>query len=325
MRIGVWKAKNPATSVQIYTEQVVKGLESFGHQIVFFGQADAVPEVDIIWDPSCTGARYPNRKILQTDIPWIVTLHGASNLSMPLKYNFPTFGSQLKGVLINLRRRLMWSWYKYKVAHVITVSAYAKEEIVQELGIYPTQISVIYHGYDDVLFHKQSGEKSYLLHVSVYQSKKNVEAVVEAYRGIREPRWPLVIVCPGFPAPVTDSNITIHTTPMNRKQVAGYMKEAYAFIFPSLHESFGMPLVEAMACGVPLITSNTTACPEIMGDAGMAVDPLSVADIRHAMEKIMNDSALHDALVQKALLRAKDFSWEKTARLHETIFRRYTE
>ena len=216
----------------------------------------------------------------------------------------------------------MWSIYKYKVAHIITVSKYAKEELIQYLDIEPGLISVIYHGYDDNLFFRQSGPKDYLLHVSVYQPKKNVERIIEAYQSIREDKLPFIIICPGFPHPVNDKKIRLINTPVDRRQIAKYMKGAYAFIFPSLHESFGMPLLEAMACGVPLITSNTTACPEIAGKAGLLVDPLSADDLRASIRKIMEDQNLHDDLSRNALEHAKDFSWEKTARLHEELFKR---
>jgi len=324
MKIGVWKPKHTATSVQIYTDNVVKNLKEFGNEITFFGKEDALPEVDIIWDPTCTGAQYPNRRILHTDIPWIVTVHGASNLSMPLKYNFTTFSDKAQGLYINLKRRIMWSWYKYKVAHIITVSKYAKEELVNELNFAQGLISVIYHGYDDNIFYRQSGAKPYLLHVSAYQPKKNADRIMEAYQAIKnENKLPLIVVCPNYLNEINDPKINLITTHVERKQIAKYMKEAYAFIFPSIHESFGMPLVEAMACGVPVVTSNTTACPEIAANAGVLVNPLSVEEIKNAIEKLLQNKNLHDELSKNALERAKDFSWEKTARLHEEIFKRF--
>jgi glycosyltransferase involved in cell wall biosynthesis len=322
MKIGVWQPQRYETSVRIYTENVVQHLQEFGNEIVYFGMKDPIPEVDIIWDPTCTGAQYPNRKILRSDIPWIVTLHGAANLSQPLNYNFKTFTGQVKGFFINSRRKLMWSIYKYKVAHIITVSKYAKEELIRYLDIEPGLISVIYHGYDDNLFFRQSGPKEYLLHVSVYQPKKNVDRIIEAYQSIREDKLPFIIICPGYPYPVADKKILLIDTAVDRKQIAKYMKGAYAFVFPSLHESFGMPLLEAMACGVPLITSNTTACPEIAGNAGILVDPQSAEAVKEAIRTILADLPLHDELSKNALGRAKDFSWEKTARLHEELFKR---
>jgi glycosyltransferase involved in cell wall biosynthesis len=326
MRIGVWKPQRDETSVRIYTENVAHHLAAFGNEILFFGKNDAVPDADLVWDPSCTGAQYPNRKILRSDLPWIVTVHGASNLSLPLQYNFPGFFSRFRGMYINARRKTMWSIYKYKVAHIITVSKYAKEELTEYLNIEPNLMSVIYHGYDDNLFFRQSGPKEYLLHVSVYQPKKNVDRIIEAYQSIKdESKLPLMLVCPGYPETIDDKKIMLITTHTDRKHIAKYMKGAYAFLFPSIHESFGMPLLEAMACGTPVITSNSTACPEIIRDAGITVDPFSSDSIREACIRILSDRKLRDQLSHHALERAKDFSWEKTARLHEELFRRHTE
>jgi glycosyltransferase involved in cell wall biosynthesis len=324
MKIGVWKPKHTATSVQIYTDHVVQHLREFGNEVVFFGKDDVIPEADIIWDSTCTGAQYPNRKILNSEIPWIVTVHGASNLSLALKYNFTTFYDKLKGLYINQKRKIIWSWYKYKVAHIITVSKYAKEELIQYLNFAPSLISVIYHGYDDHLFFRQSGAKSYLLHVSAYQPKKNIDRMIEAYQSVKdENKLPFIIVCPGYQAIINDPKITLINKHVEPRQIAKYMKEAYAFIFPSIHESFGMPILEAMACGVPVITSNTTACPEITANAGVLVNPFSVEEIKNAMENLMQNKMLHDELSANALERARDFNWEKCARLHEEIFKRF--
>ena len=84
-----------------------------------------------------------------------------------------------------------------------------------------------------------------------------------------------------------------------------------------------MPLLEAMACSVPVITSNTSACPEIAANAGILVNPLSSEEIKNAITKILQDKNLHDELAKNALERAKDFSWEKCARLHEELFKRF--
>ncbi|MDB5228835.1 MAG: hypothetical protein JWN78_3028 [Bacteroidota bacterium] len=323
MKIGVWQPQRYETSVKIYTENVVQHLRKFGNEIIFFGKNDETPDVDIVWDPTCTGAQYPNRRIMQSHFPWIVTLHGASNLSLPLKYNFSSFTDKIKGLYINSKRKLMWSIYKNNVKHIITVSKYAKEELINYLNIDPHQISIIYHGYDDNIFFRQSGPKEYLLHISVYQPKKNVDGIIAAYQNIKGVKLPLIVICPGYPKTISAKNITLIKTQIERKQVAKYMKGAYTFIFPSIHESFGMPLLEAMACGVPVITSNTTACPEVCDHAGIFVDPLSVSEIQSAIEKIMQDKELHDQLSKNALERTKDFSWEKTARLHEELFKRH--
>jgi glycosyltransferase involved in cell wall biosynthesis len=324
MKVGVWIPKQYLTSVRIYSEHVCEQLQKMDVEILPFREKDPVPDADIIWDPTCTSARFPNKKLLNSDLPWIVTVHGASNLSLPLRYTFPTFKRQIRGIYINTKRRFAWSIYRSRVKHIITVSKFAKEELERELDFHPANVSVIYHGYDDNLFRPQSGEKDHLLHVSVYQPKKNVERIIEAYAGIPvEKRLPFTLICPGYPNDVQIEKLNLVREHIERKDIARMMRSAYAFIFPSIHESFGMPLVEAMACGTPVITSNTTACPEIVQDAGLLVDPYSVNEIRQAIEKITTDEALRKTLAARAEERAKDFSWEKTARLHLEVFRRF--
>ncbi len=326
MRIGIFQSKYPATSVRLYTDNVVAHLKEFGNQIFFFSSDDALPDVDVIWDPTCTGARYPNRKILSSNIPWVITLHGAAILSTPLSYNFSTLSEKIKGLFTAIRRWMVWMVYKYKVAQIITVSEYAKEELIKCLGMRSEQIAVIYHGYEKRWFNPSTTSKDYLLHVSAYQPKKNVDRIIEAYQSIAySEKLPLVVICPGYNKSITDKKITIIDEVLSSEQVAAYMKGAYTFIFPSLHESFGMPLLEAMACGTPVITSNTSACPEIIQQAGLLVDPLSVTSIRSAIHEIMSNKDLHTKLSSAAIHRAQYFSWETAAWQHEAVFRKVFE
>ena len=92
---------------------------------------------------------------------------------------------------------------------------------------------------------------------------------------------------------------------------------ATAFVFPSLYEGFGLPILEAMQCGTPVISSNSTSLPEVVGDAGILVDPKDQDQLCQAMLDILNDDTLRETLKQKGLERAKQFSWEKCA--NETV------
>ena len=89
---------------------------------------------------------------------------------------------------------------------------------------------------------------------------------------------------------------------------------AVAFVFPSLYEGFGIPVLEAGACGVPVITSNTSSLPEVAGDAALLVDPLDVDAIAAAMQRLVTDDALRAELARRGLENVKRFSWEKCAR-----------
>ena len=89
---------------------------------------------------------------------------------------------------------------------------------------------------------------------------------------------------------------------------------AEVFLFPSLYEGFGLPVLEAMACGCPVITSNISALPEVVGDAAILVNPYSVEEISTAMEKVLTNKTLRLELAEKGLKRAREFSWKKNAR-----------
>jgi glycosyltransferase involved in cell wall biosynthesis len=88
-----------------------------------------------------------------------------------------------------------------------------------------------------------------------------------------------------------------------------------AFVYPSLYEGFDLPPLEAMACGTPVLTSNVTSLPEVVGDAGLLVDPYNVAAIAHGIRRLVEDSALREELKRRGLERAKQFTWERTAEL----------
>jgi glycosyltransferase involved in cell wall biosynthesis len=107
---------------------------------------------------------------------------------------------------------------------------------------------------------------------------------------------------------------------MNHEQLVRFYNNAIGFVFPSLHETFGMPILEAMACGCPVITSNVCACPEIAGDAALLVNPRSVEDIAAAILRIITESELRNNLREKGLKRSKIFKWEKSAKEHLKVF-----
>ena len=117
----------------------------------------------------------------------------------------------------------------------------------------------------------------------------------------------------------------------DRVVVTGYVSEeekvalfggAEALVYPSLYEGFGLPVIEAMACGTPVLTSNVSALPETAGDAALLVDPHSVEGIAAGIERLLTDSALRERLRSAGLARARIFSWEETARRTAEVLRR---
>jgi glycosyltransferase involved in cell wall biosynthesis len=221
---------------------------------------------------------------------------------------------------------------------VITVSNYAKEDIVDFFKIPEHRVKVIYNGVCPA-FHpikdKAGIEKitakygitaPYLLFVGKVEPKKNLKTLVQAsvrLRNTTEHKYPLLIV--GEKAwdfqsvwsvvrQLHAEDTTIFAGVVPDEDLPYLYNGAELFLFPSLFEGFGLPVIEAMACGTPVVTSNQTSIPEIAADAALLVDPLNVEALASAMADALSNPSLRAQLIVKGLERAREFSWEKTAR-----------
>ncbi len=117
-------------------------------------------------------------------------------------------------------------------------------------------------------------------------------------------------------------NRVIFTGFIDENDLPAYYRGAKAFAFPSLYEGFGLPILEAMACGTPVITSNVTAMPEVAGEAAILVDPYSISSITRGIERIINDADLQQTFCSKGLKRVKLFTWDKTAAVVKEVLDR---
>jgi len=178
------------------------------------------------------------------------------------------------------------------------------------------------------ILREYSVETPYILYVGALESRKNLPRLLEAYTLLRQwsTGWRLVIVgarkwksSPIFET-VQRLQLESHVT------FTGYVADEHLpalyagadlFAFPSLYEGFGLPVLEAMACGTPVVTSNSSSLPEVAGDAALLVDPYNVDEIAAAMRRILEDTNLAQELRMHGLARAAQFTWERTAR--ETI------
>jgi len=163
--------------------------------------------------------------------------------------------------------------------------------------------------------------------VSSYQRKKNVERILAAYESLPAAGRPdLVLVLPGAPKPLGGRpGVTLIDSGLTPKELAPWYRGALAFLFPSLHETFGMPILEAMACGCPVLTSNTTACPETAGRAAYLVDPRDDAALREGMQRLLSDESLRVRLAGEGVDHAAGFRWQTCADRHLDVFRQVAE
>jgi glycosyltransferase involved in cell wall biosynthesis len=323
MKIGVWVPEKYLHSVRIYYEQISGILSQKGVEFIPFSQNDILPKnVDLYWDPTCTGGKNPNKRFQLRKYPLVATIHGASNFALPHHYTYKGWKQQLKGYFINAKRKLYWNYFRKNIEGIITVSNFAKKEIINELHLDTHKIRTIYHGYDSKIFYPvPERSNDYLFHVSVFQPVKNIPVLLEAYKQLDlSKRLPLILLIPEYPNKIEIEGVTLIQKPVSQKEIAHFMQHAKAFILPSVRESFGLPIIEAMATGTPIITSFGSACEEITKGYGILCRPNHIEDWSSAIDKISTDRLLWNELHQKSIERAKDFSWEKCAEEHYSYF-----
>ena len=214
----------------------------------------------------------------------------------------------------------------HRAAFVLTVSEYSKHQICAWAGIKEDRIINVGNGVG-VPF-TPTGEKydpgyPYLLHVGGRKPHKNLARLLDAYSlsGIRRD---VRLVLSGDPDACTAGEIgrrgltgdVVFADSEADMDLSNLYRGALAFVYPSLYEGFGLPPLEAMACGTPVLTSNVCSLPEVVGEAGILIDPLDVEAIADSIRKLVWDVDLRTELRQKGLGRAKEFSWVGTA--HKT-------
>jgi glycosyltransferase involved in cell wall biosynthesis len=240
----------------------------------------------------------------------------------------------------DLKRRVWHKFLDYRKAfhqaHLIfAVSEHTKMDLMRLFDVPERKIKVVYPGLDHSAFHTQislakkrevrneynlPGE--YLLFLSTVEPRKNLNNLVKAFEITNHPVHLVVVGKPGWKHGGIFKALQ-QSKKTKKIHYIGYIKESHkaavislarAVVYPSFYEGFGFVPLEAAACGVPVIASQVTSLPEVVKDAGLLVDPYKPEDIARAIEQILMNENLSTQLVQKALERVKEFTWEKTAR-----------
>ncbi len=235
------------------------------------------------------------------------------------------------------------NWTKYSVENavqIITISKFSQEDIHKNYGIDNKKITVAYPGYDDKIFKKTDKNKvteilerynisgNYIIYIGTIQPRKNLIRLMEAIAKIPELKLVIVGKTTGLgqqgwkyeeilrkPKELKVEDRVIFTGYIPTEDMPSLISGAKAFVLVSLWEGFGIPVLEAMACGTPVITSNVSSLPEVVGSAGLLVDPKSVDQIEQAIRTIVFDVKLRDKKSRMGLQQVKKFSWEKMAKI----------
>ncbi|HXA65575.1 MAG TPA: glycosyltransferase family 1 protein [Bryobacteraceae bacterium] len=216
---------------------------------------------------------------------------------------------------------------------LIAVSENTRADAVRLLGLSPERIEVIYSGIPEVYFGAQArpAARPYVLFIGTIEPRKNIDTLLDAWQGFRlNHDFELLIAgATGWASEKTLDRLTSRPPPGVRylgyvaeDELPGLTAGATVFIYPSLYEGFGFPVAQAMAAGVPVITSNTSCLPEIAGDGALLVDPSSPAEIQSALEKLLTSPELRQQLGTAGRARAQQYRWETCARRSLEFFRR---
>lgn len=284
----------------------------------------------------CTSNTAP----LNCKIPLILTLHDIIFLEPRDKANksfYQNMGWQY--------RRLVVPRILKKCKRIITVSNFEKGNITSKLNIPEEQIAMIYNGYNewfkptqdtDFIYRKYIEEAGYFFFLGNTDPKKNTERTLIAYsKYLKKSEAKRKLLMADLDKQYLDGIIERNNLENIRKMIVmpGYItnsdlpfiyNSAFAFLYPSLRESFGIPLLESMACGTPVITSNTSSMPEIGGPEAILINPENPDEIAEEMLRLETDTDYYSKQEEAGLRRAKLFSWRYTAEqllnLYEEVY-----
>jgi len=261
--------------------------------------------------------------------PFVVTIHDLTRFFFPAQKNTSHFHQ--------------WAYeevFRSAVIHsqgIISVSECTKSDLIRYFPQVNDRVDVIYEGVNTNIFNPRRGENeeddlkglgidsSYLLFVGVWMNHKNIFRLLEAFKEVVENGYQGKLVITGK-GRVHDINVSqiISKLDLNSRVIlpgnvsdsllAVLYRNADIFVFPSLYEGFGLPPLEAMACGTPVVASGVSSIPEILGDAAEYFDPLNSNDISNAIIKVINSRIIRSKLVASGTGQINSFQWEKTAK-----------
>jgi glycosyltransferase involved in cell wall biosynthesis len=226
-----------------------------------------------------------------------------------------------------------------RASHVICISENTRRDLLEFYDVDPNKVSVVHLGYDVLNAGMDSGERAstlskslpYLLYVGERAFYKNFQTFLRAYAGSVWLRNNFRIICfggGGFQADELELIRELDIKPGQIEQVGGgdnmlavHYQNAAAFVYPSLYEGFGIPPLEAMALGCPVVCSKSSSIPEVVGDAGEYFDPQHIESIRASLESVLQSSERRAELIRKGFKKCAEYSWDRCASETLEIYR----
>lgn len=223
------------------------------------------------------------------------------------------------------------NWTKYSLRQcykAICVSNNTKQDVKKIYKTPEKKLHIVYNGYDkieknesNILERFSIHKKNYLFHLGTIQPRKNLLFLINAFKRIKKSNNKLQLVIAGKKGWLYEKILSegqedgiIFTGYIDQKDKFELYNNALAYVIPSLYEGFGIPLLEAMSCECPVLSSNTSCLPEVGGDACLYFDPKNIDSFINSYNKLLNNNDVRNELIEKGKLRIKNFSWNKTAK-----------
>ena len=267
----------------------------------------------LLWSPGNTGPIAVKKQV--------VTIHDASTLDHP-EWFTPKFARTYRILLKALAKR---------VRRIITVSTFSKERLLRHLDIDPDAVVVIHNGVDtdryrpgpcpedELVRRKLDLSRDFVLSVGSLEVRKNHARLIDAWSGASGKADEMELVIVGshsdiFERPHLPSSARVRiVSDVADDDLPALYRLARLFVYPSLYEGFGLPPLEAMASGTPVLSSNRSSLPEVLSDAALLVDPTEPESIREGISELLEDSDRRDELRRKGLRHAATLTWERCA------------
>jgi len=271
---------------------------------------------------------------LASPCPLVVTIFDLSFLRYPQAFRLGNW----------LYLRLFTRVSARRARRIIAISKHTKADITHWLGVPPERIEVVYCGVEErfhslpaeevLAFRRKKGlPEQFLLHVGTLEPRKNLSLLLRAYARLRAAGGnppPLILagargwMCEGLFSQVEELGLgdSVHFPGYVRpEELPLWYNAATCFVYPSLYEGFGLPPLEAMACGTPVLSSNAASLPEVVGDAGLLLDPVDEEAWAHELARVLSRPELQRELAERGLDRARRFNWRRAAEETVQVYR----
>jgi glycosyltransferase involved in cell wall biosynthesis len=326
-----------AGNEQIFTFPHLGKLAALNHERSIFSSGETYPKLALLYAANI----FPALPVLSWMTPRADVFHVSNQIRNPPRKQ------RLTATIHDMTSRLMPELHTQgnvradesfaenvlrRADRLIAVSENTRRDAARVLGLDPERIDVIYSGIPDVYFGAQPrpADRPYVFFLGTIEPRKNIDTLLDAWQAsrLRDDFDLLIAGSTGWSSEKTLARLASNPAGVRylgyvaEDELPGLTAGATVFVYPSLYEGFGFPVAQAMAAGVPVITSNTSCLPEIAGEGALLVDPRSPGDIRSALEKLLTSPSLQQQLRTAGQARAEQYRWEICARKSLEFFRR---